>query len=705
MATKSLGTLTLDLVAKVGGFVQGMDKAERESAKWRKQVEKDIKTVGKTFAGLSVASAAGLAYVAKDLADSSKELKNFSALANTTTQDFQKLSFGAGRYGVEQDKVADILKDTNDKIGDFLQTGGGPLADFFDNIAPAIGITADEFARMSGPQALQAYVNGLEKANLSQSEMTFYMEAIASDSTLLLPLLRNNGKEMRAFGDEAERTGNVLSDLEIAQLDDITKGVDDLTAQFTGMKNEVALAALPAVSDLIDLLSDESTINAAESLGKAVVTSMTAAANAVSGVINVTKFLGEELAAVTQGIAADDIARLERDSQKIQNILDGGFFDQAERVRFFGPDGVVSFLTDEELKAKLEENKRAIQAYYDSENNKPKVDLQIDSAVGTASTIDPTVTRKSSRDDADEIAKQTAAIDKQIAALKLQAETLGFTNKEAAIYRLTLDGATEAQLANAQAAYATIEAFEAEKDANDQKAEAIKLITELLPEQERALQRIVEQEKFLNDAVAASPELAEQAAAAFKALDDQRKEVIEGVNEFSVFADEAARNMQGLLADALSSGFDDGAGNLLKKFGDLLLDMAAQAAAAQIFESLGFAGSSKSSGSSSSSFDWGQVASFVGGFFADGGRPPSNKISVVGERGPELFIPDGVTGEVISNDNINMAAMREDRINPTRISIGNMNFPGVTNPRDAELASGAASRRLLATIASADRFR
>ena len=38
---KSLGTLTLDLIAKVGGFVQGMDAAERSSTKWRKQVEKD----------------------------------------------------------------------------------------------------------------------------------------------------------------------------------------------------------------------------------------------------------------------------------------------------------------------------------------------------------------------------------------------------------------------------------------------------------------------------------------------------------------------------------------------------------------------------------------------------------------------------------------------------------------------------------------
>lgn len=37
MAGKSLGTLTIDLIAKVGGFVQGMGKAERASQKWSDQ--------------------------------------------------------------------------------------------------------------------------------------------------------------------------------------------------------------------------------------------------------------------------------------------------------------------------------------------------------------------------------------------------------------------------------------------------------------------------------------------------------------------------------------------------------------------------------------------------------------------------------------------------------------------------------------------
>jgi hypothetical protein len=54
MAGKSLGTLTIDLIAKVGGFVQGMDKAERSSQKWRDQVKKDAKEVSSSIIAVGV---------------------------------------------------------------------------------------------------------------------------------------------------------------------------------------------------------------------------------------------------------------------------------------------------------------------------------------------------------------------------------------------------------------------------------------------------------------------------------------------------------------------------------------------------------------------------------------------------------------------------------------------------------------------------
>ena len=39
----------------------------------------------------------------------------------------------------------------------------------------------------------------------------------------------------------------------------------------------------------------------------------------------------------------------------------------------------------------------------------------------------------------------------------------------------------------------------------------------------------------------------------------------------------------------------------------------------------------------------------IGGFFANGGRPPVGRASIVGERGPELFVPDRA-GTIVPNN-------------------------------------------------------
>jgi hypothetical protein len=56
MASRSLGTLTIDLIAQIGGFVAGMDKAARASEQAAARIEKTIKHAGEaveaTFAVL-----------------------------------------------------------------------------------------------------------------------------------------------------------------------------------------------------------------------------------------------------------------------------------------------------------------------------------------------------------------------------------------------------------------------------------------------------------------------------------------------------------------------------------------------------------------------------------------------------------------------------------------------------------------------------
>jgi hypothetical protein len=224
-----------------------------------KEGEKNLNDI--TVAAVKMGAAIGAAFAAAqgavvamvvDYARNAREVENLSRVAGVGFEQFQQYAAAAKTVGVEQDKLADIFKDTNDKIGDFLQTGAGPMADFFENIGPKVGITADMFKDLSGKDALQLYVDGLEKANLSQNEMTFYMEAIASDATLLLPLLTKNGAGFNAMAQEAVDAGAVISESGKQSAKEMNTAWEMLSLWITGIRNDIAEELLPTVTAMIE---------------------------------------------------------------------------------------------------------------------------------------------------------------------------------------------------------------------------------------------------------------------------------------------------------------------------------------------------------------------------------------------------------------------------------------------------------------------
>ncbi|EPF68262.1 phage tail tape measure protein [Pseudomonas syringae] len=215
-------------------------------------------------------SIAGLVALTTSTIDYAKEVKNLSALSNTTVEDFQRMAFGAKTVGVEQDKLGDILKDTNDRVGEFLQRGGGEMSDFFKEIAPKIGVTAGQFANLSGPQALQLYYTSLEKAGLNQQQMTTYMEAMADETTALIPLLRNNGKGFKEWGDQADRAGSVISEFNVNRLVAAGQAISGLKATFSGAANQITIGLLPGIESITKSLQGLSDNGGAQRLGETI---------------------------------------------------------------------------------------------------------------------------------------------------------------------------------------------------------------------------------------------------------------------------------------------------------------------------------------------------------------------------------------------------------------------------------------------------
>lgn len=254
---------TPEYKVKITGEAKGFDAAVKGAQGSLKRLTTElgglqaIASKALNFSGIGgAASVAGLFAVTRNIAGISKELSTLAAVSNVGAEEFQRLAFGAQQVGIQQDKLADIFKDVQDRVGDFLETGGGPMADFFENIAPKVGVTAEQFRNLSGPQALQLFVSSLEKANLSASQMTFYMEAMASDSARLIPLLRENGKAWRDAGDEAARLGGILSNELVAQGVELERNLERTQSLVKGLAIAIGAELIPAFNKYLQRINE-----------------------------------------------------------------------------------------------------------------------------------------------------------------------------------------------------------------------------------------------------------------------------------------------------------------------------------------------------------------------------------------------------------------------------------------------------------------
>lgn len=323
--TTKLGTLTLDLVTKIGNFVGPMQEAEKRTINSFENMRTRANAYGMAITGIAGSAAMALGYLAASTANQAAELERFANRANSTTQEFQKMAVGASAMGIEGDKLSDMMKDFNEKMGELTALGAGAGKDFFDKLSGDMKGGAKEakslileMQKLSGPEALQMYVDKLEDAGVSQQEMSFYLESMASDLTDLYPLLANGGEGMKLYGDMAERAGLIMTD----QTKEAALALKDqmfmLNLQMQGAKNQLVTAVIPAFVDVADAFLGGSEqglqfTTIAEGVGNAIRSMAKVAIGATASIQVFGKGLG--------GLAAAGSALVSGDFQLAKSIL------------------------------------------------------------------------------------------------------------------------------------------------------------------------------------------------------------------------------------------------------------------------------------------------------------------------------------------------------------------------------------------------
>lgn len=262
MASKSLGTLTLDVVAKIGGFTSGMDKAERESVKRAKAIEeafdKAAVGVGVAFGAMATAAIGAFAAINKGI-DLASSFQDLSDEIGASAEDIASFSVAAATAGVDITSFAAAsIKLTKSLVGvdDESKAAGAALSNLGIDIAEfkkldpaaqyeAVGKALSGFADGAGKTAIAVALFGKsgaeqlkvfkaleeqggrnkiltaeqiaqaddfrDKQAKATAELQLYIAAISTQfigpATIFINLLKETITELTGVGDKANSLG------------------------------------------------------------------------------------------------------------------------------------------------------------------------------------------------------------------------------------------------------------------------------------------------------------------------------------------------------------------------------------------------------------------------------------------------------------------------------------------------------------------
>src|SRR5690554_2584476 len=95
MSKNSLGTLVVDLVAKMGGFDEGLSKADRRMKRTADTIDKHAKRAAKAIAGIGLAAAGATAALIKSQANRADATLKAAERFGTTTEELTKMRYAA----------------------------------------------------------------------------------------------------------------------------------------------------------------------------------------------------------------------------------------------------------------------------------------------------------------------------------------------------------------------------------------------------------------------------------------------------------------------------------------------------------------------------------------------------------------------------------------------------------------------------------
>jgi hypothetical protein len=631
MASKSLGTLTIDLIAKTAGFVEGLTQAERVTKARMREIRSSVEDTGerlkkytKIVSGLAASTLAIGAVLVNNARQQIDSQVKFARSVDGSIAAIRTLNVAGENSGFEG--MEESLNKLTRRLG-AVEAGGGPAAATIKRL----GIETSLLSKMDADERIAHIADRIRDYGGSAQESARHLQVLGFEQKGALELFRQGGDAIREARSQTEQYGLALSDIDATKIE----LANDAFTRFNRLREGFATQLTVQMATPLAIVADyiQGIVEDMGGMDEAVADLFD---TMVIGSINTVAWMRSSLSPI---------------KDLFQDIWDGylSLPAWAQEIGIIGAivagrkgalvlAGVSKAAADFKVTATwfkaMTEGKVSFSEWFTTgaagaEERLKQLGISINEIApegGEGFSIIKSLFGNSGGD-----ADMTKWADEQItryrkAAARIQerARTISENSSSSDSSGIVANGIKFSEIEDG---------LKRQRDLYGETSKAVEMLYDI--EHGRYGELDVGQKNALVN-LANEIDLKEYLKKEETDADKERKKRMETISQFGV---QAARNIQSNFADFLFDPFDKGLGGMLKGFAETLRRMAAEAASAMILKSI-FGGFSDSS----NSFLAGIGTAFEG-LFDGGGTIPGGKIGIVGEIGPEIVRgPAMVTG-------------------------------------------------------------
>jgi hypothetical protein len=523
------------IVGYLGLDTEALDAGIKHAEKSLKDIETRMGTTSETALKLGVAFgaayAAGAAVMVRSTIEAMDSQNDLAKSMGISVQSLVGLTFAGRQAGVTQEDLSTSVNKLNRNIQEAVSGNKQQVAAFND-----LGVsTTDASGKIRNADAVLADIaDKFQRLPDGAAKSSMAVELFGKSGAKLIPLLNDGSEGLKKQMELAQQLGLVFSNETAAAADHFNDTLDVLSQAGGGFATRLTAELLPALTNigdvLLDVAKDQDTLATGAGFLSTILKSLvTVGLTVASTFADIGGWIGATAAAAVAAASGDFTGAM--------NIM---------KQRSADSDAAMATY---EARVKKVWSETAASAE--------------DSAVQQMASLKRlTEAEKKAAADAEEAAKKREKSNESIVKnLQLQAQTLGMTSAEIAIFKLRMDGATESQIQAAEAARKTIDAFSGLKEIGQIKIGATE-------GDDAAVLELQEKYKKLNEIVRANPELATEAAEAAALLAQQYQDGVDAKIAIGQAGNEAFLEQLRQRSEAIALSNEDEISQEMKRYQD-----------------------------------------------------------------------------------------------------------------------------------------